>query len=72
MAKPHTRCNASGALTNDSGTPEPTPANSWAQILAPTPASAPGLLEKYLDKDLQRTIKLALESFVKSQEYGQL
>ena len=49
-----------------------TPSLAPAQAFAPAPASALGLLERYTDKDLQRLIKLLLESFVKSQEHGQL
>ena len=36
------------------------------------PAFALGLSDRYMDKDLQRITKLALESFVQGQEYGQL
>ena len=35
MAGPCTRCNASKAPTNDSGTPVPTPAVSYASISVP-------------------------------------
>ena len=80
MAGPRTRRNAGGAPTNGSSTSEPTPTVSraptpaLAQAPAPTtaPASAPGPPGRYTDKDLQRATKLALESFVKGQEYGQL
>ena len=86
MAGRHTRRNASGAPTNNSGTFKPTPAISCAPTLAPaqTPvstqapapilasASVPGLPGRYMDKNLQKATKLALESFVKGQKYGQL
>ena len=80
MAGPCTCRNAGGAPTNDGGTPVPTPAVSRAstpapaQGSAPTPASAsaPSPPRRYTDEDLQRATKLALESFVKGQEYGQL
>lgn len=58
---------ATGALIEDSGTPIFIPATSWAY--SPTLALvAPDL---YTNTDLQRATKLALESFVKGQEYGQ-
>ena len=48
----------------------------FAPIQAPfstlAPASALSLPRRYINKDLQRAIKLALELFVKGQEYGQL
>ena len=76
MAGPRTRRNTGGAPTNDSGTPVPTPAVSRAPTAAPAqapaPASAPGPPGRYTDEDLQRATKLALESFVKGQEHGQL
>ena len=59
---------ADGALTNDNGTPKPIPAVSRASA----PASAPGPPERYTDEYLQRATKLALKSFVKDQEHGQL
>ena len=85
MAGPRTRRNAGGAPTDDSGTPEPTPAVSHAptpapaqtpvpaQAPAPTPApaSVPGPPGRYTDEDLQRATKLALELFVKGQKHGQ-
>ena len=43
-----------------------------AFVLTPTFASALSRLGRYIDEDLQKVIKLAPESFVKSQEYGQL
>ena len=72
MAGSRTRRNTGGAPTNDSGTPVPTPAVSFAPTLAPAPASVPGPLGRYTNKDLQRATKLALESFVIGQEDGQL
>ena len=84
MAGPRTRCNPplgdkdelAGALTEGNSTSLPSPVVSQAQTPAPTqapaPTPAPGPLERYTDKDLQRATKLALESFVKGQEHGQL
>ena len=72
MAGPRIHRNAGGAPTNDSGTPVPTPAVSRASTSAPAPASVPGPPGRYTDEDLQRATKLALESFVKGQEHGQL
>ena len=46
----------------------PVPTQASAPILAL--ASALGSLGRYTDKDLQRTIKLALELFVKGQKHG--
>ena len=43
-----------------------------ALALIPTPTSTLGPPGRYIDKDLQRTTKLTLELFVKSQEHGQL
>ena len=77
MAGPRIRRNTGGAPTNDSGTPEPTPAVSYtltpapAQALAPAPAFVSDSPGRYTDKDLQRATKLALKSFVKGQEHGQ-
>ena len=70
MTGPRIRRNASGAPTNDSGTFELTPAIFRAPT--PAPASDPGPLGRYTDKDLQRATNLALESFVKGQEHSQL
>ena len=72
MAGPHTRRNAGGAPTNDSGTPVPYPVVSRAPTPASATASVPGPPGRYTDEDLQRTTKLALELFVKGQEHGQL
>ena len=49
-------------------TPAPT------QAFAPTSASASvlSLLERYIDKNLQKTTKLTLKSFVKGQKHSQL
>ena len=66
MTGPRTRCNAGGALTNDSGTSEPTPAVSRIPTLTPTqipapvqapaptpvPASVPGPPGRYTDENL--------------------
>ena len=68
MAESRTRRNNGGALTNDSGTPKPTPAVAYT----PAPTSVLGPPERYTDEDLQRATKLALESFVKGQEHSQL
>ena len=71
MAGPRIRRNAGGAPTDDSGTPKPTPAISHAPTLAPAqapapaPASVPGPPGRYIDKNLHKATKLALESFVK-------
>ena len=86
MAGPRTRRNPplggedelAGAPTEGNSTPSPSPVVSQApapaQASAPTlaPASAPGPPGRYTDEDLQRATKLALESFVKGQEHGQL
>ena len=82
MAGPRTRRNAGGAPINDSDTPIPTFAISSAPTAAPTQAPAPTLASalafvpgppgRYTDEDLQRATKLALESFFKGQEHGQL
>ena len=60
MARPRTRRNTSGAPTNDSDTPiptpavfrAPTPAPAQAPALTPAPASAPGLPGRYTDENL--------------------
>ena len=70
MAGVCTRCNASGASTNNSGIPEPTAAVSCAPILAP--ACAPDLSGRYTDEEIQKTTKLALELLVKGQKHDQL
>ena len=70
MAGPYTRCNAGKVPTNGSGTPKSTPTVSRA--LTPASASASCPPERYTDEDMQRVTKLALESFVKGQEHGQL
>lgn len=46
------------------------PALTWMPALAQ--ASAPGLPSLYTDVDPHKATKLALESFVPSQKYGQL
>ena len=84
MAGPRTRRNPplggkdelAGAPTEGNSTlavsraPNPAPAQAPAPTSAP--ASTPGPPGRYTDKDLQRATKLALKSFVKSQEHGQL
>ena len=78
MTGPCTLRNADGASINDSGILNPIPAIfctftlTLVFVFTPTPVSALCLLEKYINEDLQRAIKLSLELFVKSQEYGQL
>ena len=84
MAGLCTRCNPpfsgkdelAGAPIEGNSTPAVsralTPAPAQAPALTPTPASAPGPPGRYTDEDLQRATKLALESFVKGQEHGQL
>ena len=84
MAGPRTCRNAGGAPINDrnisvskpavSCTPTPALAQTLALAQAPAPvsASAPSSPGRYTDKDLQKATKLALELFVKGQEYGQL
>ena len=60
--------------------PTPTPAVNLILIKAFTPiqastlvpTSAPSLLGKYTNKNLQKTTKFALKSIVKGQEYSQL
>ena len=47
------------------------PVFAQALALAPTSASISGPPGRYTDKNLQRTTKLTLKSFVKGQEYGQ-
>ena len=80
----YTRSNAGGVFTDNSGNLKPTIAVSYAftptlaqifalaQALAPTLASASalGLLGRYTDKNLQKTTKLALKSFVKGQKHS--
>ena len=68
----HTRRNTGKAPTNDSGTSVPTPAVSCAPTPTSTPTFVPGSPGRYTNEDLQRATKLALKSFVKGQEYGQL
>ena len=84
MAGPRTYCNLlfsgkdklTGALTKGNSTSAvscaPTFALAQTHASTPTPASTPGLLGRYTDKDLQKAIKLAIELFVKGQEYHQL
>ena len=86
MPKPRIRCNAGGALTDDSGTPAPIPMSAQTSVLikAPAPTQAPvptlalalasvlGPPGRYTNEDLQKATMLALESFVKGQEHGQL
>ena len=68
---------AGQAAIKGSGNPSPPLASSCVPTPAPAqaeeaPVPAPGRPGKYTDKDLQRNTKLALELFVKAQEYGQL
>ena len=82
MAGPCTRRNIGGVPTNNSNTPKPIFAVSYALIFVPVHASALtlvlafasilSLLNKYTDEDLQRATKLALQLFVKNQKHGQL
>lgn len=55
-------------------TPTPTKASAPAQVfaLAQVPTLALGQPSWCTNEDLQRTIKLVLESFIQGQEYGQL
>lgn len=76
--------NSSRAFIYDSGSPNSifaisytsTPTSMPAQALSFTPAldfaSVLEVPEKYTNKNLQKTTKLTLESFVKSQKYSQL
>ena len=70
----HNTEEAPGALTDGNGTPVSTLAISCAPTPAPaqTLALAPGPLGWYTDENLQRTTKLALESFVQGQKHSQL
>ena len=74
----YTHRKVGGAPTNNNGTSKPTPAIfcastlTPAQVSVPTPTLALDLLGRYMDKNLQKATKLALELFVKGQEYGQL
>ena len=82
MAEPCTCRNASGTFTNDNGIPKPISVISCAptftsvpaQILAliSTSTSASSLLERYIDKNLQRATKLILKLFAKDQKHNQL
>ena len=88
MAGPRTRRNPplggkdelAGAPTKGNSTPAvscaPTPAPAQGPAPTPAPASVPasaqGPPRRYMDEDLQRATKLALELFVKGQEHGQL
>ena len=86
MAGPHTHPNVSGVFINDSGIFIYTSvvsctlpfAPAWTPALAQAPAftfafvSVLDSLVRYIDKDLQRASKLALELFVKGKENGQL
>ena len=59
-------------ITTSAQTPVLADAHAPAQAPALTPVSASvlGPLRRYIDKNLHRTTKLALELFVKDQEYG--
>ena len=69
MAGPRTRRNAGGAPTNNNGTPVLISTVSYASTAAPTqafasaPASVLGSPGRYMDKNLQKATKMALESF---------
>ena len=62
-----------GALTKGNSIPTVFRASTLALVQAPAPtltsasapASAPGPLRRYIDKELQRATKLALELFIK-------
>lgn len=68
------------APTKSNSTPISIPAASWAPTPTPTQtpaptqafAQAPGPPGLYMDADLQKATKLALDLFVKGQEHGQL
>ena len=78
MAKPCTRYNTGGDSTNDSDILNfkfvifcaSNFAPAQALILALAPAAGP--LGRYMNKNLQKAAKLALELFVKGQEHSQL
>ena len=76
MAKPGTCQNTGRVFIDNSGTPDSTPAITYAPVPTFTPAqisasaSALGQLRRYMDKDLRTNTKLAIESFVKGQEHG--
>ena len=83
MAGPQARRNASppagkdelagdvpGVPIKGSGTHTLTLAAFRAPTLAPAPV--PGPLGRYTDENLQRATKLALDSFVRGQEHGQI
>ena len=44
----------------------------WVKTLTLTQAYALSLSKRYINKNLQKTTKLALELFIKGQKYGQL
>ena len=52
--------------------PTKAPAPTQAPAFTSAPASTLGPLGRYTDEELQRVTKLALKSFVKGQEHGQL
>ena len=61
-----------GASTEGSNILTPSPPVSWAQTLVDTPApTLVPLRGTYTDVNLQRAIKLALESFVQGQAHTQ-
>ena len=63
-----TEANQGLASTNGNSTPTPTPIISYTPTSALIPPFAPAkLVTKYINTDLQKAIKLALELFVQSQ-----
>ena len=70
IAKPCTRRNAGRTPINDSSTPILTPTVSRAFISTSTPVFVLGPPGRFINKDLQRTTKLALKLFVKGQEHS--
>ena len=65
MTKPYTRHNTGRTLIKNSNTLVFILIISRASIFTLTLASVLGLLERYIDKDLKKTIKLVLKLFVK-------
>lgn len=69
---------APGAHTKSCGIPTPTsavfcvptPASAQTPALTQAPTQVLGSPSLYIDADLQRATKLALDLFIKGQEYG--